>query len=95
MADSQNHRIVRFDDMSGAGWTTLGTQGNGVKQFNEPLGIHVDQKGRIYVADSGNSRLVRMDDMSGRLDDCGARVVASNSSTIFSRWPLTRPTEFT
>jgi hypothetical protein len=65
VADSQNHRIVRFDDMSGAGWTTLGTQGNGVKQFNEPLGIHVDQKGRIYVADSGNSRLVRMDDMSG------------------------------
>ena len=51
--------------MSGTGWTALGTQGNGVKQFNEPLGIHVDLKGRIYVADSGNHRLVRMDDMSG------------------------------
>jgi streptogramin lyase len=65
VADRMNHRIVRFDDMTGAGWTTLGTQGNGVKQFDEPFGVHVDHKGRIYVADWGNDRLVRMNDMTG------------------------------
>ena len=56
VADSQNHRIVRLDDMTGTGWLTLGTQGSGDKQFNEPWGPHVDHKGRIYVADYGNNR---------------------------------------
>jgi DNA-binding beta-propeller fold protein YncE len=50
--------------MTGTGWTTLGTQGSGDKQFNEPWGLHVGHKGRIYVADFGNNRLVRMDDMT-------------------------------
>jgi NHL repeat len=42
--------------MTGTGWLTLGTQGSGDKQFNEPWGLHVDHKGRIYVADYGNNR---------------------------------------
>ncbi len=69
VADSDNHRVVRMDDMTGAGWTTLGSHGNGINRFdlryNRPSGVFVDAAGRIYVADSGNRRIVRMDDMTG------------------------------
>lgn len=65
VADTDNHRIVRVNDMSGAGWTATGSAGAGPKQFNKPRGVFVDRSGRIYVADSGNHRIVRIDDMSG------------------------------
>ncbi len=65
VADAGNNRIVRIDDMTGAGWTTLGGQGNGNKQLTLPNGIVVDAAGRIYVADFGNNRIVRMNDMTG------------------------------
>lgn len=40
-ASTGNHRIVRIDDMTGAGWTTFGTLGSGVNQFRAPFGIFV------------------------------------------------------
>src|SRR5262245_4224463 len=80
VADRLNHRIVRFDDMGGAGWKTFGTQGDGIKQFNEPTGIHVDHQGRIYVADRGNTRVARIDNMSG----AGWTTVASNGNHHFN-----------
>ena len=58
-------RIVRIDDMSGAGWAAFGTVGSGADQFSNPIGVDVDTLGRIYVVDSGNNRIVRVDDMSG------------------------------
>ena len=57
--------VVQMDDMTGAGWTRLGTWGRGVKQFGSAAGVFVDAAGRISVADSGNNRIVRMDDMTG------------------------------
>ncbi|MDI6773257.1 MAG: hypothetical protein QME77_11825 [bacterium] len=36
VADQNNHRVVRFNDMSGAGWVTLGALGSGTNQFNNP-----------------------------------------------------------
>ena len=65
LTDSGNNRIVRMDDMTGAGWISLGSTGTGTKQFQLPSGIHVDGGGKIYVTDSGNNRIVRMDDMTG------------------------------
>ena len=65
MPDRRNDRIVRIDDMTGAGWTTLGTKGSGVNQFDTPIGIFVDATGRIYVTDTVNSRIVRINDMTG------------------------------
>jgi len=65
VADRGNSRIVRMNDISGAGWIMLGTSGSGVKQFNFPRGLFVDTAGRIYVADTENHRIVRMNDMSG------------------------------
>jgi streptogramin lyase len=65
VADSGNNRITRMDDMTGAGWMTLGSEGAGVNQFTHPSGIFVDKASRIYVADSGNNRIVRVNDMLG------------------------------
>ena len=64
VADLGNNRIARVNDMTGAGWTTLGTGGTiGVNRFENPGGIFVDGAGRIYVADF--TRIVRMNDMTG------------------------------
>ena len=62
IADSHNDRIVRVNDMTGSGWTTLGTAGTGVNQFREPTGIFVDGAGRIYLADFLADRIVRVND---------------------------------
>ena len=66
VADTHNNRIVRMDDFSGAGWTTVGTFGDGPRMFSGPTGIAFDAQDRLYIADSENNRIVRMDDMTGR-----------------------------
>src|SRR5947209_20201524 len=48
VADASNNRIVRMDDMTGAGWTPFGTSGSGMNQSNGPFGIFVCA-GQIYV----------------------------------------------
>src|SRR5438309_11977067 len=50
VADESNNRIVRMDDMTGAGWTPFGTFGSGMNQFNGPIGIFVSA-GEHFVAD--------------------------------------------
>jgi hypothetical protein len=62
-------RIVRFDDMTGAGWTTFPANGDPAA-FSSLWGLFVDATFHIYVVDNdgsnmGVSRIVRMDDMSG------------------------------
>lgn len=42
MTDRSNGRIVRVDDMTGAGLIAVGTQGDGTNQFDFPAGIAVD-----------------------------------------------------
>src|SRR5437016_13293296 len=64
VADASNNRIVRMDDMTGAGWTPFGTSGSGMNQSNGPFGIFVSA-GQLYVADRNNNRIVRMDSMTG------------------------------
>jgi DNA-binding beta-propeller fold protein YncE len=59
--DFDDRRVVRVNDMTGTGWTTLG--GTGKNQFESPRGIFVDRAGRIYVADF--TRIVRVNDMNG------------------------------
>lgn len=60
-----NDRIVRIDNMSGSNWTTFGSSGNGVNQFNFLADIAFDSQGRIYCADYSNDRIVRINDMTG------------------------------
>ena len=65
IADNRNHQLIRLDDMSGRGRVTLGSFGNGIRQFNQPMGVAFDQRGRIYIGDEYNHRIVRVDDMTG------------------------------
>jgi hypothetical protein len=69
VADTENNRIVRLVNWLDSGWVadwrTVGSLGNGPKQFNRPYGVALDALGRIYVADTFNHRIVRMNDMSG------------------------------
>lgn len=67
VADTRNHRIVRMDDMTGAGWVTCGTQGSGDYQFNLPSALFIGEAGQVYVADTGNHRIVQLDWQS---DEC-------------------------
>lgn len=62
VTDRDNSRIVRMDDMTGAGSVSIGSYGSGTYQFINPQGIFVDTAEKIYVADS---RIVRIDDMTG------------------------------
>lgn len=66
VADADNHRIVRFDDFQGSGWTTYGgTKGTGVGEFYRPDSVAIDSLGRIYIEDNRNDRIVRINDMTG------------------------------
>jgi hypothetical protein len=59
VADTYNHRIIKTR-MDGTGWTSLGTKGSGVGQFDNPFGISYDSTtGFIYVADYWNHRIVK------------------------------------
>lgn len=67
--DTNNHRVVRINNMTGLGWTAFGSGGSGVNQFRFPGFIHIDGSGRILVSDNtfpdGNNRIVRVDSMTG------------------------------
>src|SRR5437667_1337017 len=65
VVDESNNRIVRMDDMTGAGWTAFGVFGSGPNQFRLPIGIYVSAAGQIFVTDAFNHRIVRMDNMTG------------------------------
>lgn len=66
VTDFDNNRIIRFEDMTGKGWVSFGTNGSGVGQLFEPTGIALDKMGRIYIVDWGNRRIARIDDMTGK-----------------------------
>jgi uncharacterized membrane protein len=74
IADYNNDRIVRVDDLAGNGRVVLGQYSDeqppgipGVTPlgFHMPYGLAIDSKGRIYVSDTHNARIVRFDDMTG------------------------------
>ena len=65
VSDYDNARIVRIDNMTGAGWTTFGTIGSGINQIASSYFIAVSKKGHIYFSDAGNYRIVRINDMTG------------------------------
>lgn len=60
VADSQNHRLQKFD-AQGNFLTQVGGLGVGDGQFNEPWGVAVDVAGNVYVADTWNHRIQKFD----------------------------------
>ena len=61
VADSQNHRIQKFQLDSIEGVTVAGGTSGGasLSQLRTPSGVAVDPAGHLYIADSGNNRLVQ------------------------------------
>ena len=59
ICDQVNDRIVRINDMTGAGWQEYRVPGGA------PDGIYVDKDNRIYFTLAGMNLLYRIDDMSG------------------------------
>jgi sugar lactone lactonase YvrE len=65
VADKGHYRVVRLPNMTGNGYTTLGSSGSGVGEFNEPSSLAIGPDGKIYINDQDNDRVVRVDDMTG------------------------------
>lgn len=47
IADTFNHRIVSVHDISGGGWTSVGSQGQGPRHLSYPRAVAVDPRGRV------------------------------------------------
>ncbi len=54
------HRIQKFNRNGAEQWS-VGTKGDGVNQFAEPVGLAIDNLGRLFVADTANQRVVVYD----------------------------------
>lgn len=61
VADQNNKRIVKMDDMTGANWTTYGVPGG-----SAPFGLSMDSFNRI-LAGIRAIALVRIDDITGKI----------------------------
>jgi hypothetical protein len=55
-----------FDQKTGSPVYSIGTRGQGVDQFDLPLGVHIDDANNVYVCDTQNQR-VRKFDPAGKL----------------------------
>ncbi len=59
IADSFNHRIVKWNDSAHQGYIVAGGNGKGnqANQLNYPTALFVDREENIYVADNENNRI--------------------------------------
>ncbi|CAF1209642.1 unnamed protein product [Adineta steineri] len=61
IADSYNHRIVKWKIGDSRGSVIVGSNstgsGNGLNQLNNPTSLKLDSSGNLYVVDSDNSRV--------------------------------------
>ena len=65
VADTGNHRIEKFDPVTGALQWAVGGYGTGEGGFSDPRDVGVGSDGSIYVADTGNTRIVKLDANGG------------------------------
>lgn len=77
VADTGNHRILRFenaaskgsgaaaDGVLGQGDFVSNLSGLGAASFDGPGGVFADSAGRLWVGDSGNHRVLRFDGAAG------------------------------
>jgi DNA-binding beta-propeller fold protein YncE len=56
ITDTGNKRIVVYDS-NGVFISQIGGEGAGLGQFNEPVGIAIDEQDTVYVADAWNRRV--------------------------------------
>jgi sugar lactone lactonase YvrE len=69
IADTENHRIVRFTPADGSAAVVAGTGTKGDEinpddplrtALNRPHGVAVDSSGALYVTDSYNHRILKI-----------------------------------
>lgn len=56
IVDSGNNQLVVLNE-DGETQFTIGREGQGEGEFQDPVGLGIDREGRIYVADTGNHRI--------------------------------------
>jgi DNA-binding beta-propeller fold protein YncE len=56
IVDSGNNRLVVLD-AAGKTQFSVGREGQGEGEFQDPVGLGIDRDGQIYVADTGNHRI--------------------------------------
>ncbi|CAF5029558.1 unnamed protein product, partial [Rotaria sp. Silwood1] len=63
VADSDNHRIMRWFEGSEEGTIIVGGNGKGEQsdQLNNPFGLSFDREYNLYVADCGNNRVQKFE----------------------------------
>ncbi|MDO5295664.1 MAG: NHL repeat-containing protein [bacterium] len=66
ITDTATQRLIRVHDIKGRNVWEMGTYGNGVNEFIDPMGMSQDEEGNIYVVDSNNDRIVRMKNIRGQ-----------------------------
>ncbi len=80
ISDTGNSRLVRINDMTGAGLVALGTPGSGTYQFSKPAQLAFDSAGNLYIADAGNNRIVKATITNGQLSSWTVFTTANNVS---------------
>jgi len=93
VADTNNHRVQRFEPGQANGTTVAGSAsgepGEGQQQLNMPTGIFVDQSdGSFLVADRMNSRVLRF-----RADSNQGEVVVSAAHDLERPWGVCQDKE--
>lgn len=58
---SQNHRILVFDAVTGTHLFDIGKRGSGPGEFNLPRDVAIGREGHLYVVDGGNFRVQELD----------------------------------
>ncbi|CAF1467928.1 unnamed protein product [Adineta steineri] len=63
VADSSNHRVMRWQQGAKEGTIVAGGHGNGnlPNQLSYPTGLSFDRQGNLYVADHGNNRIQKIE----------------------------------
>ena len=63
VADSWNHRVMRWPKGAQQGTVIVGGngQGNAPNQFNRPVALSFDRQRNLYVVDYNNHRVQRFD----------------------------------
>ena len=66
VADTDNHRIVKWEPGATEGVVVAGGNGQGdaLNQLYEPQDIYIDSSGNIYISDKGNHRILKWEPSS-------------------------------
>jgi len=71
VSDVTQHRLLRFDSVTGRFEGMLGSAGTGQLQFQAPMGLAIDSQDNVYVAERGGNRIQIFDRQGGFIGQFG------------------------